>query len=89
MPAPASVSRAPSIERIRAMLRRLRHARPAAIVTAGAAVGLFVSHLLSELVPDALAIGACMFAAGALSGLLVGLTYRAAPPPAPHLPLEK
>jgi hypothetical protein len=46
-------------------------------VTAGVAVGLFISHVLSELVPDALAIGACMFAAGALSGLLVGLTHHA------------
>jgi hypothetical protein len=62
------------------MLRHLRHARPAAIVTAGVAVGLFVSHLLSELVPDALAIGVCMFSAGALSGLLVGLTYRGPAP---------
>jgi hypothetical protein len=84
------VSGAVGTDRILAMLRRLRHARPAAIVTAGAAVGLFVSHLLSELVPDALAIGACMFAAGALSGLLVGLTYRAStPPPAPPPPLEE
>jgi hypothetical protein len=71
------------------VLRRLRHARPAAIVTAGAAVGLFVSHLLSELVPDALAIGVCMFAAGALSGLLVALTYRAAPSAAAHPIPEK
>ncbi len=71
------------------MLRRLRHVRPPVIVTAGAAVGLFVSHLLSELVPDALAIGVCMFAAGALSGLLVGLTYRAASYVAPHPPPEK
>jgi hypothetical protein len=70
------------------MLRRLRHTRAPAIVTAGAAVGLFVSHLLSELVPDALAIGVCMFAAGSLSGLLVGLTYRAASLAAQHVPKE-
>jgi hypothetical protein len=71
------------------MLGRIRHVRPAAIVTAGVAVGLFVSHLLSELVPDALAIGVCMFAAGALSGLLIGLTYRGVAPSAPLPTPEK
>ena len=50
---------------------------PAGVITAGVAVGLFFSHLLSDLVPDALAIGVCMFAAGALSGLVVGLSHRA------------
>ena len=71
------------------MSHGLHSARPAGIVTAGVAVGLFVSRLLSELVPDALAIGVCMFAAGGLSGMLVGLTHPPRPPRAPRPSAEK
>ena len=73
------------------MFRRLRGTRPAAIVTAGVAVGLFVSHVLSDFVPDALAIGVCMFSAGALAGLLVGLTHTRSDgmrPAAAHSPRQ-
>jgi hypothetical protein len=45
---------------------------PAAMLTASVAVGLFVSRIVSDFVPDALAIGVCMFAAGALGGGIVG-----------------
>ena len=45
---------------------------PAAMLTAAVAVGLFVSRIVSDFVPDALAIGVCMFAAGALGGGIVG-----------------
>jgi hypothetical protein len=45
---------------------------PAAMLTAAVAVGLFVSRIASDFVPDALAIGVCMFAAGALGGGIVG-----------------
>ena len=45
---------------------------PAAMLTAAVAVGLFVSRIVSDFVPDALAIGVCMFSAGALGGGIVG-----------------
>jgi hypothetical protein len=38
-------------------------------LVAGVAAGLFVARELGELVPDALAIGVSMFAAGYLVGL--------------------
>jgi membrane associated rhomboid family serine protease len=47
-----------------------------AILLSGCAAGLFASHALSELVPDALGIGVGMFAAGALSGFIVGVVWR-------------
>jgi hypothetical protein len=43
------------------------------VLTAGVAAGLFASRMLGELVPDSLAASVCMFAAGALSGGLLGL----------------
>ena len=46
-----------------------------AILVAGCAAGLFASHALSELVPDALGIGIGMFACGALSGFLAGAIW--------------
>ena len=48
---------------------------PAAMLTAAVAVGLFVSRIVSDFVPDALAIGVCMFAAGALGGGIVGFVH--------------
>lgn len=48
---------------------------PAAMLTASVAVGLFVSRIVSDFVPDALAIGVCMFAAGALGGGIVGFVH--------------
>jgi hypothetical protein len=47
-----------------------------AILTGGVAAGLFVARIVSDFVPDALAIGACMFAAGALAGFVVGVVYK-------------
>ena len=43
------------------------------IITASVGVGLFVSRVLAELVPDALAIGLCMFVAGAVGGFVCGI----------------
>ena len=48
---------------------------PAAMLTAAVAVGLFVSRIVGDFVPDALAIGVCMFAAGALGGGIVGFVH--------------
>lgn len=45
------------------------------VLTAGVAAGLFGARLLGEFVPDNLAGWVCMFAAGAVSGGLVGLAY--------------
>lgn len=45
------------------------------VLTGGVAAGLFFSRLLGELIPDSLAACVCMFAAGAVSGGLVGLAY--------------
>jgi hypothetical protein len=44
-------------------------------ITAGVAAGLFGARLLGEFVPDNLAGWVCMFAAGAVSGGLIGLAY--------------
>ena len=50
--------------------------RHRAIVLAAAGAGLFLSHALSEFVPDALGIGVGMGCAGFCGGLLVGLVWR-------------
>jgi hypothetical protein len=75
------------VRRSSVILALLGGLAPTAIITAGAAVGLFFSRLLSDFVPDALAIGACMFAAGGLAGLvigiLIGLRHRTARGPDP------
>jgi predicted anti-sigma-YlaC factor YlaD len=47
--------------------------RATGILTAGVAAGLFASRLLGDLVPDSLAASVCMFAAGSLSGGLLGV----------------
>jgi hypothetical protein len=47
-----------------------------AILTAGVAAGLFVARIASDFVPDSLAIGVSMFAAGGLAGFVVGVVYR-------------
>jgi hypothetical protein len=47
--------------------------RPVAILTAGVGGGLFAARWLGEIVPDSLAASVSMFAAGAISGTLVGL----------------
>jgi hypothetical protein len=47
--------------------------RATGILTAGVAAGLFTSRMLGEFVPDSLAASVCMFAAGAVSGGLLGL----------------
>jgi hypothetical protein len=46
-------------------------------LVAAAAAGLFLARQLGELVPDALAIGVSMFAAGYLAGLLERRTRAA------------
>jgi hypothetical protein len=51
----------------------MNRGRGIGILTAGVAAGLFASRVLGELVPDSLAASVCMFAAGALSGGLLGL----------------
>lgn len=51
----------------------MKAVRGVSTLTAGVAAGLFASRLLGELVPDSLAASVCMFAAGSLSGGLLGL----------------
>jgi hypothetical protein len=58
-----------------ALPRAIRRLPGRIILTAGVATGLFVSRVVSDFVPDALAIGTCMFAAGGLAGFVVGVTY--------------
>jgi hypothetical protein len=58
------------------MFRAVRRLPGFAILTGGVAAGLFVARIASDFVPDALAIGVCMFAAGGLAGFVVGIVYR-------------
>ena len=46
------------------------------LIVAGVAAGLFTARWLGELVPDALAIGVCMFAAGFLCGTAFFALFR-------------
>jgi hypothetical protein len=57
------------------LLSAVRRLPGSAILSGGVAVGLFVSRLVSDFVPDALAIGVCMFAAGGLAGFALGVVY--------------
>ena len=50
-----------------------------AIVVAGCAAGLFVSHVLSEFVPDALGIGVGMFIFGVAAGFVTGVLWASPP----------
>lgn len=61
--------------------------RAAALLSAGATAGLFVSHLAGELVPDGIANAICMFAFGALAGVAVGRTHS--PRPGAHIKHSK
>jgi hypothetical protein len=54
----------------------MKLSQPMLVLGAAGCAGLFVARLLSEIVPDALAIGVSAFAAGALGGFCAGVLVR-------------
>lgn len=54
-----------------------------AVLTGGVAIGLFTSNRLGAIVPDQLAADVCMFAAGVLAGVVLGLSFRRGVPRPP------
>lgn len=47
-----------------------------AVLSAGVGVGLFASSRLGTFIPDQLAADVCMYAAGVVAGVVVGVSLR-------------
>lgn len=59
-----------------ALTRRAVMVGRGAILSGGVAVGLFASNRLGTFVPDQLAADVCMYAAGVVAGVVLGLSLR-------------
>jgi hypothetical protein len=59
-----------------ALTRRAVVVGRGAVLSGGVAVGLFASNRLGAIVPDQLAADVCMYAAGVVAGVVLGLSLR-------------
>ena len=59
-----------------ALTRRAVIVGRGAVLSGGVAVGLFASNRLGAIVPDQLAADVCMYAAGIVAGVVLGLSLR-------------
>jgi hypothetical protein len=59
-----------------ALTKRAVIAGRGAVLTGGVAIGLFASNRLGAFIPDQLAADVCMFGAGVLAGVVLGLSVR-------------